>query len=159
MPSRISISFSIPSYLKQFLIYESDHKEYKKSGILVFPKRHQYNLLLRNILTNRRDCFNSFENKYDSVVKIKLPFNSYKDVYFYNMVSVKNRAYFIKEIRLDFEYAYVKYIRDAVLYKKMQRKLATEMFLDKYGIDEDMLKYGSMYRKYTRYQKRERLTL
>jgi len=92
----------------------------------------------------------------NSTVKIKLPFNEVKDVYFYNKIGFHNKIKFRKEVKMDFLFQYRNYLRNEMM-KNLERKKATEGFLELMDINEDELKYESLYRKFTRYMTKGKL--
>ncbi len=151
MPSPISVKIEVPAWMKKYLQYQSEDKNAK---ILKFARKHEYNLLLTNLVTNYRrisilkDSNTKFKNNRE--VKIYLPFSDKKDVYFYNYISRHSAETFRRNINLDFLYDFKLYLRNALL-NGTQRKIAIENFLNMYNINEDELKFESLYRRYTRY--------
>jgi hypothetical protein len=156
MGSPIVVKIEVPAWMKKFLLYQSEN------GIepVEFHRKHRYVLLLNCMLTNRYDTNVVNEPSYNDinseVVTIRLPWSKLHDVYFYNKISRDNREKFRNEVKSDFYFQYQTEIRN----KKMvgiERKQATEYFLDRLNITEDELKYESMYRKFTRYMNKLKL--
>ncbi len=157
MASPIVIKIEVPAWMKKYLIFQSENK----TEPLEFHRKHNYNRLLINLVTNRTDVIIykpdlHEEDINNAIVKIKLPFNGYKDVYFYNKIGINNKKKFRAEVKIDFLFQYRTELRNK-LCRNIERKTATEEFLDKLKINEDELKYESLYRKYTRYMNKEKL--
>lgn len=144
MPSPISVYIEMPSYLKKYLISQSEN--YKEP--LEFALNHEYNLLLMKLVSNRRDV--KRVNKDESCIKIKLPFNEVKNVYFYNNISFHNRVLFREHVKLDFYYDFRLFVKYQIM-KGVQRKIAIEQFFELLQINEDDIKFESFYRNFTRY--------
>jgi hypothetical protein len=133
----------MPVYLKKYLLSQSEnHNE-----PIEFIPEHDYSLLLTRLTTNRP--VESIE-KNEATVKIKLPFNRGKDVYFYNKIGINKRKYFREQVRLDFYYDFRLFLKERIM-AGIQRNIATEQFFELHGITEDDIKFESFYRNYTRY--------
>jgi hypothetical protein len=143
MPSPICVYIEMPSYLKKYLISQSENRKEP----LEFIPEHDYSLLLTRLTTNR-----PVENisHQESTIKIRLPFNRGKDVYFYNKIGINKRKYFREQVRLDFYYDFRLFIKERMM-AGIQRKIAIEQFFNLHGITEDDIKYESFYRNFTRY--------
>ena len=150
MSSPISVKIPVPAWMKKYLIFQSKNG----SEPIVFHNKHAYNRLLINLVSNRPDIKILPNPKEEDInnetVKIKLPFNSIKDVYFYNKLNYRNQIEFRNQIKLDFLYQYMIEIRKKTILG-IERKKATEEFLEMININEDELKYESLYRKFSRY--------
>ena len=157
MASPISVKIEVPSLMKKYLEFQSE----LSGDIIEFSRKHQYNILLLKLVSNYRFSeINQEDENFtgDSYVKIRLPFSDRKDVYFYNYMSRQSKITFRHEVNLDFLYEFKRFIRNSIM-QGQQRKIAIEQFLEKYNISEDELKYESLYRKYTRYLNKSKLTL
>lgn len=150
MPSPIHVYIEVPAWMKKYIIFQSEYN----SEPVIFHNKHIYNRLLINLISNRPDIkiLPKPKEKYinNDIVKIRLPFNNIKDVYFYNKLSNRNKIEFRNQVKLDFLYQYMTEIRKKTI-QGMERKKATEEFLEMININEDELKYESLYRKFTRY--------
>lgn len=147
MPSPICVKIEMPGYLKKYLLSQSEnHKE-----PLEFAPRHEYSRLLTKLITNRNDV-KPVDDK--EIVKIRLPFNEIKDVYFYNKIGIDQRFEFREQIRLDFYYDFRLFLKDRIM-KGIQRKIAILQFFNLHGINEDDIKYESFYRNFTRFNKKK----
>jgi hypothetical protein len=147
--SPISVKIEMPLWMRQFLINQSINKEEP----IVFARRHELHYILNELISNDTRIVLPDRIPEDwAWVKIKLPFNPYKDVYFYNKLSDDSRKMLRTVIRTQFNFKYFRYVRHK-LNQGMERKEATEMFLKEQNFSEDMMKYESLYRKFTRFQK------
>ncbi len=151
MPSPIVVKIDMPVYLIKFLSAQSVSPEQP----LAFPPKSKYNTLLVNLISNHGNIDDLPRDK--SFVKIYLPYNEVKDVYYYNRISEKNRRCFRQEVKADFLFSFQKYIRDKLLIGE-QRKKAVSNFMDKYNLTEDDINSDSLYRKYSRYVQKTRVT-
>lgn len=143
MPSPISVKIEMPVYLKKYLIGQSVNKQEP----LEFSTEHDYSLLLVKLASNRpAERIKHGEN----TVKIHLPFNRGKDVYFYNNIGINRRKYFREQVRLDFYYEFRTFLKSRIM-AGIERKIAIEEFFEKYKITEDDVKFESFYRNFTRY--------
>ena len=160
MASPISVTIKVPAWMKKYLEFQSEDKSAK---ILSFANKHQYNVFLINLVSNYRTVSVPFKKKKEtdinnSEVKIYLPFSNRKVIYFYNYISRYSAEIFRREINLDFLLDFKTYLRNNML-QGMQRKIAIENFLKKYNINEDELKFETLYRKYTRYMNKNKRIL
>lgn len=143
MPSPISVKIEMPVYLKKYLIGQSMNKQEP----LEFSTEHDYSLLLVKLASNRTaERIKQDEN----TVKIRLPFNRGKDVYFYNNIGFNRRVFFREQVRLDFYYEFRTYLKKRIM-EGIERKIAIEEFFERYKITEDDVKYESFYRNFTRF--------
>lgn len=149
MSSPISVSIEMPTYLKKYLISESINK----CEPLIFPPKHDYNILLTRLISNHP----SARTRYDVPrVKIKLPFNEIKDVYFYNSLGRESRTIFREQVQRDMYYDFRVILKDLLLAGE-QRKIAIEKFFLAHKISDDDLKYESFYRNFTRFIQKMRV--
>jgi len=156
--SPISVTIEVSSWMKKYLIYHSENKKEP----LEYPYKHEYNLLLTRLTSNRVDVLPDnivFDHKYKNLktpatnsetIKICLPFSKYKDIYFYNKISNKAKILFREQVKDDMLYDFFVSIKKQIM-SGYERKIAIENFFLKFNITEDDLKYDSFYRKYTRY--------
>jgi hypothetical protein len=156
MPSPIVVKIEVPAWMKKYLLYQSENKQEP----IEFHRKHRYVLLLNCILTNKYDTYivNDPDKKdtNSEIVTIRLPWSKMHDVYFYNKIARDNREKFRNEVKTDFYFQYQTYIRNRKMVG-IERKQATEEFLERYDITEDELKYESLYRKFTRYMNKLKL--
>jgi len=139
----------MPEYLKKYLISQSENGKEP----LEFSPKHDYCRLLSNLTVNYPvEPVDTSKN----TVKIRLPFNRIKDVYFYNKIGYHNRIEFREQIRVDFYYDFRLFIKDRIMCN-IQRKIAIEQFFQLHKITEDDLKFESFYRNYTRFNKKRLL--
>lgn len=147
MPSPICVYIEMPGYLKKYLISKSENK----TEPIEFSPKHDYNKLLTNLTVNYPV---DPVDKFKELVKIKLPFNRIKDVYFYNKIGVHNREEFREQIKLDFYYDFRLFVKESIM-SGVQRKIAIEMFFQMHKITEDDVKYESFYRNFTRFNRKK----
>ena len=79
MPTNIYVEIEMPVYLKKYLLAQSENKKEP----LHFCTDHDYNILIRQLTTNRRG---DKLQKGVETIKILLPFSMRKDPYFYNNI-------------------------------------------------------------------------
>ena len=140
----------MPEHLKKYLISESENEKEP----LCFPPKHDYNILLVRLMSN----YPSKPSPHHvNRVKIQLPFNQIKDVYFYNRLSDDSRRLFREHVQRDLYYDFRLFLKE-LSQAGIQRKIALEKFFLLHGITEDDIKYESFYRNYTRYIKKLRAT-
>jgi len=145
MASPISIKINIQPWVKKYLISISQNK----CEPLEFSRKHEYNRLLINLISNRYDIVNEKIFKENSV-KIKLRYNQIKNVDFYNKIARNSAIEFRKQIKSDIMFAFYIFTKDKLLSGE-QRKEAIIKFFKIHNISEDDLKLESFYRKFTRY--------
>jgi len=150
MPSPISVYIEMPKYLKKYLAAESVNKHEP----FAFPRKHDYNLLLTRLLSND-SSITPPNRQADECVKIQLPFNEYKDVYFYNKLSRESRIVFRDAVYRDLYYDLRLVVKELML-ANISRNKAIEMFFLAYGITEDDVNYDSFYRSFSRFQQKRR---
>ncbi len=151
MPSPISVYIEMPTYLKKYLIFQSKNKEEP----IVFSEGHNYNLLLTRLISNDRRIKPSDKSK--KGCKIILPFNQFKDVYFYNKLSKKAKQKFRNQLRDDFLYDFRMFLKDRTV-SFFDRKQVMEFFFLTMKITDDDINYASFYRSFTRYNEKRRVT-
>ncbi|MDF1550854.1 MAG: hypothetical protein P1P88_23730 [Bacteroidales bacterium] len=149
--SPISVYIEMPEYLKKYLISEST----TKVEPLSFAPKHDYNILLTRLISNYRS---KPADHHVNRVKIQLPFNAIKNVYFYNNLSAESRRVFREQIQRDMYYDFRVFLKDMILAGE-QQKIALEKFFLLHGITEDDLKYESFYRNFTRFIEKRRCIL
>lgn len=157
MPSVLfTVTIEIKPYLKKWLLAKSENKKFP----LKFPRKHDYNILLLNLVTNYnslssiplQDRENVLEYFRPSCqqdpgpgVTIILPFNSRKDIRSYNYLSVASKKTFRREVRMDFNFEFNRFLIENLRKKKRRLDIVNE-FKEKYDISEDDLKTESLYR-------------
>lgn len=144
MPSPFTVHIEMPSYLQKYLRYHA----LNTTDPLQFPIKHDYNILLFRLLTNRKDTTPVTDNK--NAVEIILPYNRHKDVFSYNRISEKNRILFRKAIKDDLFFDFRYFVKEMIM-QNIPRTQATEIFLEQYGITEDDIQTESFYRSFSRY--------
>ena len=149
MPTNIYVEIEMPVYLKKYLLAQSENKKEP----LHFCIDHDYNILIRQLTTNRRV---EKLQKCDETVRILLPFSRRKDAYFYNNIGFHNRVYFREQVRLDFYYDFRLFVKERIM-AGIQRKIAIEQFFLLHNINEDDIKYESFYRNFTRFNNKKAL--
>lgn len=149
MPSPISVYIEMPAYLVKYLAAESVNKHEP----FVFPRRHDYNLLLTRLISN--DSSIKMPRNTKECVKIQLPFNEFKDVYFYNKLSRDSRILFREAVYRDLYYDLRLVIKELML-AGVTRNKAIEMFFLAYDITENDVNYESFYRSFSRFQQKRR---
>lgn len=162
--SEIIVRIRIKPHFKKYLISKSENKVEP----IRFPRKHSYNIILINLVTNYNyltsipidDKENVLEyfgsTKYlqaGNYISIVLPFNDRKDIRSYNYISVENQKKFTKEVATDFYFEFSRFLIHNMtpesIRKKMRKRLV-EMFKNDYQIEEDDLKLESLYRYSTR---------
>ena len=156
MPSTIiTVDIEVKPYLRKFLLSKSNNK----TEPIRFPNKHDYNILLWRLVTNYNnltnlpvadkqnviDYFKGSKLDPESRVSIILPFNQRKDVRSYNYLSVKSKKDFRKEVRLDFNFEFTRFLFHGLKARK-QRIIIINEFKCKHKITEDDLKSESLYR-------------
>ncbi len=147
--SPISVYIEMPEYFKKYLLAVSENKQEP----VEFTPKHDYYKLLSNL------CVNYPVHPVDrtkNVIKIKLPFNRIKDVYFYNKLGEEAREFFRAQVKRDLYYDFRVFLKDSIM-SGMQRKVAIEKFFLAHNITEDDIQYDSFYRNYSRYLAKKRI--
>lgn len=154
MSSSILVTIEIKPYLQKYLIAKSANNQ----NPVQFPRRHAYNIMLINLVSNynslkaipvndRQNVLEYFRgsSQPDADIGIILPFSRKKDVRSYNYLSIAAKTEFRKEVRLDFNYEFTRFlVRN--LKAGQQRLDICKSFLEMYNISEDELKIESLYR-------------
>lgn len=149
----ITVNIEIKPYLRKYLVAKSVNREEP----VRFPNKHYYNIMLINLVSNynrlqeipiedRQNVLEHFcSSPQPDGLAIILPFNSKKDIRSYNYLSVKSKEKFRKELRIDFNFEFTRFlIRN--LKKGVQRLDICNEFKNLYEISEDELKTESLYR-------------
>lgn len=161
MPSPVTVRIKVPPYIKKYMIAQSENNEEP----LVFPKKHIYNISLVNKLCNynylkyiplceRDNVYEYFYhakhhlNTYD-YVSVSLPFNERKDPRSFNYLGRYSKYKFVKEVKEDFYFEMTRYLIKKMR-ENMQRKQAILEFTEFYNINEDDIKFETLYRQTTR---------
>jgi len=158
MPSAFTVKIKVPPYIRKYLIAKSENYEEP----LVFCNKHAFTMLLSHEVSNyqtlscispeeEENIHNYFSSRWSTFefVEIKLPFHIRKDPRSYNYLSVKGRANFLAEVKSHFYLELTSYLIKR-LRKNVQRKIALEEFLALHSINEEDVKYETMYRQTTR---------
>jgi hypothetical protein len=156
MSTLVTVNIEIKSYLQKFLISKSKNKVIP----LRFPNRHDYNILLIRLVTNynslkeipvkdRENVLDFFHmSKQETTgkgVSIILPFNDRKNILSYNYLSVRAKQKFRKEVRIDFNFEFSRYLYRNLKAGKQRIEIVNE-FKCLHNITEDDLKSESLYR-------------
>ncbi len=150
-----TIEIEIKPYLKKFLYYKSTNKKEP----LRFRRKHDYNVLLWRLVTNynqlasipvddRQNVLEYFKNSTQNSAKgisIILPFNDRKDVRSYNYLSVKSKKVFRKEVRMDFNFEFSRYLFHNLKQGKSRLDIV-KAFMVRYNLDEEDIKTETLYR-------------
>jgi hypothetical protein len=129
---------------------------------LRFPNKHHYNIMLINLVSNyysldsipiedRENVIDFFRGSKqpEGCISVILPFNDRKDIRSYRYLSVKSKHLFRKEVRIDFDFEFTRFLVSK-LKQGMQRLDICNEFKKRYDINEDELKTESLYRHSTR---------
>jgi hypothetical protein len=150
----ITVSIELKPYLRKFLLKKSVDQDQP----LRFPNKHHYNIMLINLVSN----YNTLESipiaDRDNVIEyfhgsrqpqgecsIILPFNSRKDIRSYRYLSVRAKQIFRKEVRIDFNFEFSRYLVRNLKRGKQRLDICND-FKMLYDISEDELKTESLYR-------------
>lgn len=152
----VTVNLAIKPYLKKFLLSKSANKQEP----LKFPSSHDYNIMLRQLTTNYnsldqfpvadkqnvQEYFHASAQAFDEYgVTIILPFNRAKDPRTYNYLSVKSKKAFRREVRLDFNFEFARFLRRGMK-DGIPRSEIINLFKLKHKISEDELKTETLYR-------------
>lgn len=150
----ITVNIELKPYLKKYL----RAKSLNKTEPMRFPNKHHYNIMLVNLVSNynrlncipiedRENVLKYFHGSHqpEGEIVIILPFNNKKNIQYYNYLSRDSKKLFRKEVRLDFNYEFTRFlVRN--LKKGIQRLDICNDFKNLYDISEDDLKTESLYR-------------
>jgi len=151
-----TVNIEIKPYLKKFLIAKSENKKEP----LKFPRKHDYNVLLWRLITNYNslksipvadkqnviDYFHgSSQPPKENGITVIIPFNDRKDVRSYNYLSVKSKKAFRKEVRIDFNFEFSRFLFHKLKHGKQRLEIVKE-FMEKYNLDEEDIKTETLYR-------------
>jgi len=152
----VVVNIEIKPYLKKFLLAKSDNNQEPAR----FPRKSDYNVMLIRLVTNYNTLTSIPVDDRDNVleyfrpsrqqlstesINIVLPTNARKNVLSYNYLSRDSKIEFRKEVRLDFNYEFSRFMYRQ-LKKGILRTEICEMFKKLYDITEDELKTESLYR-------------
>lgn len=150
----ITVNIEIKPYLKKFLLKKSTNQETP----VRFPNKNHYNVMLLNLVSNynclesipiedRQNVLEYFHGSKqpDGEISIILPFNDRKDIRSYRYLSVRSKQVFRKEVRIDFNFEFTRFLVRNLKSGKQRLDICNE-FKNHYEISEDELKTESLYR-------------
>jgi hypothetical protein len=154
----ITVDIEIKPYLRKYLIQKSVNKAFP----LRFANASDYNILLIRLVTNyntlscipiadKQNAIDYFKGSKqpEGQVTIILPFNQRKNILSYNYLSVRSKKTFRKEVRLDFNFEFSRFLFRGMKEGKLRINLIND-FKNRYHITEDDLKTESLYRHSSR---------
>ena len=116
--SVITVNIPIKPYLKKYLI----EKSINGTEPLIFARKHIYNILLINLVSNynslnqipvadKQNVIDHFSHPdKENSVTIVLPFNEKKNILTYNYLSLKNKRVFRNEVATDFYFELARFL-------------------------------------------------
>lgn len=158
--SGILVNIPIKPYFRKYLLSKSENKQIP----LKFPNGHYYNVMMHRLVTNYNslkqipvddkqnvlDYFhNSIQPNQDESIAIILPFNERKDVRSYNYLSVASKKAFRREVKIDFNFEFHRFLVRNLRNGKQRLDIVNE-FKELHKITEEDLKTESLYRYSTR---------
>jgi hypothetical protein len=99
-----------------------------------FPKRNYINFMIAKLLTKPPRDF--IQKPFSDELRIELSFLAGKDIRSYYYLSKQAEATLRTSLRQEFYFALSEEIKTAVKNRKVTKKEAIYMFMEKYGIDE-----------------------
>ena len=151
--SVITVNIPIKAYLKKYLI----EKSISGTEPLIFARKHIYNILLINLVSNynslnqipvadKQNVIDHFSHPdQQNSVTIVLPFNERKNILYYNYLSLKNKRIFRNEVATDFYFELARYLIRNLKPESIRKELVKD-YKKRYHISEDDLKLESIYR-------------